>query len=59
MRAKAWAAGTAEPAAWQYTTTDSTAGLQAAGAVRLQTYLTSSATARRCRWDDLAVAPIG
>ena len=60
VRVKAWAAGSTEPAAWQYTTTDSTAGLQSAGAVRLQTYLSSSATALAvARWDDLAVAPIG
>ena len=60
VRVKAWAAGSSEPAAWQYTTTDSTVGLQSAGAVRLQTYLSSSATALAvARWDDLAVAPIG
>lgn len=60
VRVKAWAAGSTEPAAWQYTTTDSTVGLQSAGAVRLQTYLSSSATAPAvARWDDLAVAPIG
>ena len=60
VRVKAWAAGSTEPAAWQYTTTDSTVGLQSAGAVRLQTYLSSSATALAvARWDDLAVAPIG
>ena len=61
IRAKAWPTGTTEPAAWRYTITDSTAGLQAAGAVRLTTYLSSSATSGpvNVRWDDLAVTAIG
>ena len=33
VRAKVWLAGTAEPAAWLLTSTDSTAGLQAPGGV--------------------------
>ena len=61
IRAKAWPTGTAEPASWRYTITDSTAGLQAAGAVRLATYLSSAATSGpvNVRWDDLAVTPAG
>ena len=44
LRMKAWANGTAEPAAWLVTGTDTSAGLQAAGSVGLRTYLSSSAT---------------
>ena len=44
LNAKVWPAGTAEPGAWTTTTTDSTAGLQAAGAVGLYAYLSGSAT---------------
>ncbi|MCA0295768.1 MAG: PKD domain-containing protein [Actinobacteria bacterium] len=44
LRAKVWKEGTTEPASWQTTTTDSTAALQAAGAVGLYSYLSSSAT---------------
>ncbi|WP_448624078.1 PKD domain-containing protein [Geodermatophilus sp. URMC 64] len=42
--ARVWA-GTAEPATWQLSRTDTTAVLQAAGAVGLAAYRTSSATA--------------
>ncbi|MDN3444169.1 PKD domain-containing protein [Microbacterium sp. APC 3901] len=38
IRAKAWKAGTAEPAGWQVSTTDATAALQAAGQVGLAAY---------------------
>src|SRR5207253_5711973 len=41
---KAWAAGTSEPSAWQYTITDSTSALQAAGALGLQSRLASAST---------------
>jgi hypothetical protein len=44
LQAKVWADGTTEPAAWQVTGTDSTAGLQAAGSVGVRTYLSGSAT---------------
>ena len=44
IRAKVWERGTAEPAAWQVSATDSTAGLQAAGGVGLLAYLSSSST---------------
>ena len=44
LRAKIWRSGTAEPAAWTTTGSDTTAALQAAGAVGLQNYLSGSAT---------------
>ncbi|MGI8331772.1 LamG-like jellyroll fold domain-containing protein [Actinomadura scrupuli] len=44
LQAKVWADGTAEPASWQVTGTDSTAGLQVAGSVGVRTYLSGSAT---------------
>ncbi|WP_273653926.1 PKD domain-containing protein [Cellulomonas fimi] len=55
VRTRAWLDGTTEPATWQYTATDSTAGLQTAGGVRLMAYLSSSATngPATVRWDDL------
>jgi PKD repeat protein len=39
VRAKAWAVGTAEPAGWQVSATDSTSKLQQPGGVALSTYL--------------------
>ncbi|WP_156109598.1 hypothetical protein [Cryobacterium sp. MLB-32] len=39
IRAKVWLVGTAEPTAWPITTTDSTAGLQAAGSVGMTVYV--------------------
>ena len=59
MRVKVWEVGTTEPAAWQYSATDSTAGLQEPGAVHLQMYLSSAATATAVKFDDLAVTPLG
>jgi hypothetical protein len=44
LRVRAWLVGSAEPAGWQATANDSTAALQAAGSLRLSTYLSSSAT---------------
>jgi hypothetical protein len=41
---KVWKQGTAEPAAWQYQRSDSTAGLQVAGGVGLIHYLSGSST---------------
>jgi hypothetical protein len=57
VRARAWKAGTTEPTTWFATATDSTAALQAPGAVGLSTYLSSSATNGPvvARWDDLRV----
>ena len=45
LRMKLWVAGTSEPSAWQYETTDDTAALQAAGAVGIRGYLAGNATA--------------
>ncbi len=44
VRAKFWLTGAAEPAAWTLTATDTTAALQAPGAVGFYSYLGSSAT---------------
>ncbi|WP_353650900.1 PKD domain-containing protein [Nakamurella sp. A5-74] len=45
LRAKAWPSTTSEPTGWTATGTDSTAALQGPGAVGLETYVSSSATA--------------
>ncbi len=44
LRAKIWKAGTTEPSAWRLTATDTTASLQAPGAVGILGYLSGSAT---------------
>ncbi len=44
VRAKVWKAGTTEPTAWSTSGTDSTAALQAPGAVGLYSYLSGSVT---------------
>jgi large repetitive protein len=44
LRAKAWLAGTAEPAAWLLTTTDTTVGLQVPGSIGVRPYLSSTVT---------------
>ena len=44
LRARVWIEGTAEPAGWQFSTTDSTAGLQTPGSVGVSVYVSSSAT---------------
>jgi hypothetical protein len=44
VRAKAWKTSQAEPASWQLTTTDTSAGLQAAGGVGVATFLSSTST---------------
>ena len=44
VRARVWPDGAVEPSTWMYSATDAAAGLQAAGAVRLASYLSSSAT---------------
>ncbi|MFF2371800.1 LamG-like jellyroll fold domain-containing protein [Agromyces sp. NPDC058110] len=41
---KIWKAGSPEPAVWQATTTDTTAGLQAPGSIGLESYISASAT---------------
>lgn len=57
LRAKAWAAGGTEPAAWVVSTTDATAALQAPGAPGVFTYLSGTATNApvTVAVDDLAV----
>ncbi len=59
LRAKLWRAGEAEPSAWQVTGTDATAGMQTAGAVGLQVFLSGSATVAplSVRFDDLVAQP--
>ncbi|MGY1606527.1 PKD domain-containing protein [Geodermatophilus sp. SYSU D00700] len=60
LRAKVWPAGTAEPAAWTVTATDTTAALQRPGALSLEVYTSSSATRRQdLRLDDLWVGQTG
>lgn len=44
LRAKAWKVGSAEPATWTVSGTDSRAGMQTAGGVGVWTYISSSAT---------------
>jgi hypothetical protein len=44
LKVKVWPSTSPQPAAWTLTATDSTAGLQAAGAVGLTTYLSGSTT---------------
>lgn len=61
LRAKVWRAGTAEPAAWTASVTDSTAALQAAGGIGLRSYLSSSATNAPvvAAFDNLWAGPTG
>ena len=44
LRMKVWVTGTAEPGAWLLTATDTTAAMQVAGTVGINTYLSGSAT---------------
>jgi len=44
IQVKAWADGQSEPGAWEYTTTDSSAALQAAGSVGLRVWVGKNAT---------------
>jgi hypothetical protein len=58
VQAKVWPTGTTEPATWQAAATDSTAGLQAAGSVGVQAYLSGSATATLVtRFDNFVARP--
>jgi PKD repeat protein len=61
LRAKVWRVGTAEPAAWTASVTDTTAALQAAGGIGLRGYLSSSATNAPvvAAFDNLWAAPPG
>jgi PKD repeat protein len=60
LRAKVWKAGQAEPATWQATVTDSTAGLQDAGAVGVVGYLSSASTVTpvTVSLDELRAGPV-
>ena len=44
LRAKVWRTDGAEPSAWSVSATDTTAGLQSAGGIAVQAYLSGSAT---------------
>jgi PKD repeat protein len=59
VRLKVWPASQAEPPAWQTTATDTTAALQAPGAVGMSSYLSGSATNGPIvlRLDDLTARP--
>lgn len=61
IRARAWLDGAPEPSTWTVTATDATAALQQPGAVRLTSYLSSSATNGPVivSVDDLALTRIG
>ena len=57
LQAKVWKVGSAEPAAFQVTANDTTAGLQGPGGVGLVSYLSGSATNAPlvAIWDNLLV----
>jgi hypothetical protein len=59
VRAKVWATGGTEPAGWNVSATDNTAGLQSAGFLGLRTYLSGSATNAPvfALFDDLVAGP--
>jgi PKD repeat protein len=59
IRAKVWPAAQAEPAAWQLSTTDTTAALQVAGSTGLRSYVSGTATdiPVAIRFDDFIVVP--
>lgn len=61
IRGKVWRVGTAEPPAWQLSTTDATAALQAAGGLGLSLYVSGSATVvpLTVAFDDLVAQPTG
>jgi hypothetical protein len=59
LRAKVWKVGQAEPASWFATYTDSTAALQAAGGVGIDTYLSGSSSPVVFSFDDLTAVPVG
>ena len=61
IKAKAWPVGQSEPVGWNITTTDGTTGLQVAGSVGLETYLSGSATNAplTVRWDDFNATNVG
>ncbi len=60
IQARVWKVGTTEPSAWTYTYSDSTAALQTAGGLALQTYLPTSVTNLpvAIRFDDFNAVPV-
>jgi hypothetical protein len=58
---RAWVDGTPEPGSWQYSITDSTAGLQAPGPVGLRAYISSATTNGPVlfSFDDLRATSVG
>lgn len=60
ISAKVWADGTSEPSPWSVATTDTTAGLQTAGAVAFGSYLSSIATNGpiTTSWDNVTVTDV-
>lgn len=61
LKAKLWADGTAEPAAWQLNTTDSTAGLQVAGGAGVRGFLGAAYSGATNEWqvDDWQAKDLG
>jgi PKD repeat protein len=61
IRGKVWAMGSAEPAAWQLTATDTTAALQTTGSIGLESYVSSSATNAplTVRYDNFSASSVG
>ena len=61
LAAKVWKSGTAEPSAWLLQAADSTAALQASGAIGLWAYMSGSATNAPVvlSVDDLDARPVG
>lgn len=60
IRAKLWAAGAAEPANWQLSTTDATPALQVAGAPTVFSYRAGSATGTNLvSFDDFTLKNLG
>jgi hypothetical protein len=59
IRARAWRDGAAEPTTWNLSVTDASAALQAAGAVALMGYVSSSATSPQAvfSFDDYSARP--
>ncbi len=59
VRARTWLQGTPEPASWDLSVTDNTAGLQSAGTVGMLSYLSGSASNDPvlARFDDFEVTP--
>ena len=59
VQARVWVKGQTEPTTWQRSVSDSTAGLQSAGAIGEVVYLSSSATAAVVvRFDDLTASQL-